>query len=143
MEMTQGNTSPDEESGLDKPHQYRILVVDDSEVLAKTMMWMLEMLGHKVQIATDGPTAIEAAKSFDPEIIILDIGIPEMNGYETCQAMQQYPILQNAIFVAHTGWGQKEHRERSKEAGFDYHLVKPVNFEALKSIISTLSKKML
>jgi len=64
-----------------------------------------------------------------------------MSGYETCQAMRKEPALQNTIFIAHTGWGQKEHRERAMEAGFHYHLVKPVNIEALKNILSVLDKE--
>jgi len=143
MEKTQAAILPDEKSRLEKPHNYRILIVDDNEPCAKTLMWTLEMLGATAKIALDGPTAIDLAKSFHPEIAILDIGLPGMNGYEICAAMRKEAVLQNTIFVAHTGWGQKEHRERSKEAGFDYHLVKPVNFEALKNILSTLSKKML
>ena len=67
-----------------------------------------------------------------------DIGLPGMNGYEICQALRKEPALQDAVFIAQTGWGQKEHRERTKEAGFDYHLVKPVDMRALKNIFLIL-----
>ena len=129
------------ESAAEKPHSYRILVVDDNEPCAKTMMWTMEMLGHTAQIALDGPAAIKLAKSFLPDVVILDIGLPGMNGYEICQAMRKQSALAATVFVAHTGWGQKEHRERSEKAGFDYHLVKPAGIEALKNILSVLDKR--
>ena len=127
---------------VEKPQSYSILVVDDNEPCAKTMMWTMEMLGHTAQIALDGKTAIKLAKSFHPDVVFLDIGMPEMNGYEVCQAMRKMSVLTKTTFIAHTGWGQKEHRERSKEAGFDYHLVKPAGIEALKNILSTLDKRI-
>jgi CheY-like chemotaxis protein len=120
---------------------YRILVVDDNEACAKVTMWAMETLGHVAQVAFDGPTAIALAKFFQPEVVLLDIGIPVMNGYEICQAMHKEPILQNTVFIAHTGWGQEEHRMRSKEAGFDYHLVKPLKVEAFKDILSLVDKE--
>jgi len=140
MGITQAATSLDEESTGEKPHHYRILVVDDNEACAITTMWTMEMLGHTVQMALDGPTAIELAKSFHPDIVLLDIGLPGMNGYEICQAMRKEPVLQNTIFIAQTGWGKKEHRERSKEAGFNYHLVKPVDIEVLKNVLFLMDK---
>jgi len=143
MGTTQAATLPDEVSTDELPHNYRILVVDDNKACAITTMWTLEMLGHTLQMALDGPTAIELAKSFHPEVVILDIGIPGMNGYEICQAMRKEFVLQNTTFIALTGWGKKEHRERSKEAGFNYHLVKPVDMEALKKILFELDKRSL
>ena len=131
---------PAENSAVEKPHVLRILVVDDNEFCAKVMMWTMELLGHTAQMAFDGPSAIECATSFCPDVIILDIGLPGMNGYEISQAMHKEPLLQHSIFVALTGWGQKEHRERTKEAGFDYHLVKPVDMEVLKTIMRTAEK---
>jgi CheY-like chemotaxis protein len=117
-----------------------MLVVDDNESCAKVMAWLLESLGHTAQIALDGKTSIELAKSFHPDVVLLDIGLPVMNGYEICTAMRKDPGLQHTLFIAQTGWGRKEHVERSKEAGFDYHLVKPVDIEALKKIFSELDK---
>jgi CheY-like chemotaxis protein len=135
--------APVEEFEAENQRSYRILVVDDNEACAKVSMWAMEMLGHEAQIALDGPTAIALAKAFRPEVVILDIGIPVMNGYEICQAMHKEPILQNTVFIAHTGWGQEEHRMRSKEAGFDYHLVKPLKIEALKDILSLMDKEII
>ncbi len=125
------------------PHSYRILVVDDNAACAKVLMWTMQTLGHTAQMALDGQTAIAMAKSFCPEVVLLDIGLPDMNGYEICQAMRRESVLQYTVFIAQTGWGQKEHRERSKEAGFDYHLVKPIDMEALKDILLALDKKQL
>ena len=94
-------------------------------------------------MALNGPTAIELAKSFCPDVVLCDIGMPEMNGYEVCQTMHKEPVLQNTTFIALTGWGQKEQIERSKEAGFDYHLVKPLDINALKNILLLLDKETL
>jgi CheY-like chemotaxis protein len=141
MALTQVAISADEEPTAEKPHKYRILAVDDNKILAKTMMWTMEMLGHTAEIAHEGKSAIALAKSFHPDIVFLDIGLPGMNGYEICQAMRNEPVLQNTIFVALTGWGQKEHRERSKEAGFNYHLVKPVEIKTLENLLLVLGKE--
>jgi CheY-like chemotaxis protein len=119
----------------------RILVVDDNENSAKTMGWMLElMFGHEVQVAYDGASAIAMAKNFVPDLILLDIGMPGMNGYEICQAMRQEPSLKNARIVAQTGWGQKEHHERSKDAGFNSHIVKPVTPDVLQELLNSLEQ---
>ncbi len=140
MGIVQATTLPDDKPTAEELPDYRILVVDDNEACAKVMMWTLEMLGYIVQMALNGPTAIELAKSFCPDVVLCDIGMPEMNGYEICQAMRKEPVLQNTIFAALTGWGQKEHQEHSKAAGFDYHLVKPVSIEALKNFLLRLDK---
>lgn len=132
---------------LDEPSEnlqnYRILVVDDNENCAKVLMWTMEALGYTAKMAFDGESAIALAKSFHPDVVLLDIGLPGMNGYDVCRTMRKEPALKNTIYVAQTGWGQKEHREHSKEAGFDYHLVKPVSIDTLKDILLTLEKKPL
>jgi CheY-like chemotaxis protein len=93
MGMTQAVISLDEEFGDEKPHIYRILVVDDDKACAQISMWTLEILGHTVKMALDGPSAIELAKSFHPDIVLCEIGMPEMNGYEVCKAMHREPDL--------------------------------------------------
>ncbi|PSJ15865.1 hybrid sensor histidine kinase/response regulator [Nitrosomonas supralitoralis] len=125
-----------DEQNAEQPQGLRILIVDDNVASAKTMMWMVEMLGHTAEIAHESKSAIELGKHFHPDIILLDIGLPGMNGYEICEIMRKEPCLQKTVFIAQTGWGQKEHLERSKAAGFDYHLVKPVDMMSLKNIIS-------
>ncbi|MDE3059879.1 MAG: response regulator, partial [Pseudomonadota bacterium] len=120
-------------------NRYRVLVVDDNEASAKTLGWMLEMLGHEVKLALDGPSAIETAHVYRPDIVLLDIGLPDMNGYEVCAAMRSDPALEHTAFIAQTGWGQEQHLQRSKEAGFDYHLIKPISIKALQEQIEKIA----
>jgi CheY-like chemotaxis protein len=117
--------------------RYRMLVVDDNEASAKTLAWTLELMGHDVRVAHDGLRAIEIAESFLPEVILLDIGLPGMNGFELCKSLRRIPRIRNSLYIAQTGWGQEEHKRRSKEVGFDYHLVKPVDIEALQSLLES------
>lgn len=115
-----------------------ILIVDDNEASAKTLGWMMELLEHRVKLEHDGAAAIARAKTFHPDVVLLDIGLPGMNGYEVCSAMRREPSLQETMFVAQTGWNQSEHRQRSREAGFHHHLVKPVDMDELRKIIEAL-----
>lgn len=117
---------------------YRILVVDDNEPSAKTLGWMLEMLGHEVQLANDGIDALDKAKSYRPDVVFLDIGLPGMNGYQVCEAMRADETLKHTVIIAQSGWGQKEHLERSKQAGFNQHLVKPIDLQALENLLANL-----
>ena len=115
----------------------RILIVDDNQDSAQTLGWMLEMEGHQVFLKFNGPDAIEMARQINPEVVLLDIGLPDMNGYEICRIMQEQLNLAEAVFIAQTGWGQEEHRRRSKEAGFHHHLVKPVAASDLYEIVNS------
>jgi len=115
----------------------RVLVVDDNESSSKTLGWMIELMGHEVRLAKNGLSAIKIAKSFRPDVVLLDIGLPGMNGYEICKLMRKEPALKDTIFIAQTGWGQEEHIRRSKKAGFGHHLVKPVDMDDLKKILSS------
>ena len=103
------------------------------------MGWTLELMGHEVRLAKDGPDAIKIAKSFHPNLVLLDIGLSGVNGYDVCKRMHELPELKDTVFVAQTGWGQEEHRRHSKEAGFDHHLVKPVSMDDLKIILQRTS----
>jgi signal transduction histidine kinase len=124
-----------------KKQHLRILVVDDNEASAQTMGWMLEMEGHEVSTVFDGIEAIDLAKKIKPDIILLDIGLPKVSGYEVCEILRKQPSLAHTVFIAQTGWGQPEHRRRSQMAGFDYHLVKPVNSKVLQDVLSTIQKR--
>lgn len=115
----------------------RVLVVDDSEDGAESMAMILQFAGHDTLKAHDGMAAIEAAERFRPDVVLLDIGLPRMNGYEVCQRLRQEPWGKEMTIVALTGWGQEEDRTRSKEAGFDAHMVKPVDFDALLQMLAT------
>ena len=116
----------------------KILIVDDNEGSAKTLGWMMELLEHEVKLAHDGKSCLEAAASFRPDVVLLDIGLPGMSGYEVCSAMRDDSAYKDTVFIAQTGWGQSEHQQRSKEAGFHYHLVKPIKMDELQNLITSL-----
>jgi len=119
--------------------RFRILVTDDSRMSAKTLGYMLEIMGHDVRLAYDGANALDIARSFLPEVIFLDIGLPGMSGYEICRQLRVDPVLAHSVIIAQTGWSQEEHRKRSKESGFDYHLVKPVDLQMLEELLLSLN----
>ena len=113
----------------------RVLVVDDNFASAQTLGWALEMFGCEVAIETSSKAALDTAASFRPDAALLDIGLPDMNGYDLCAALRKIPGLENSVFIAQTGWGQPEHRLRSTQAGFNHHLVKPVDLAQLRTIL--------
>jgi CheY-like chemotaxis protein len=115
---------------------HRLLVVDDNKDAAKTLAVLLRLEGHEVQVAHDGEAALELAKSYGPTVIFLDLGMPGMDGYEVARRMRQQPGLENVMLAALTGWGQPEDRRRTAEAGFDYHLVKPVELATLEKLLA-------
>ncbi|MBC7897937.1 MAG: PAS domain S-box protein, partial [Cytophagaceae bacterium] len=120
---------------------FRILVVDDNRDSADSLSMMLGILGNKTQTAYDGEEAARAAAAFQPHVILLDIGLPKLNGYETCRRIREQPGGRDVVIVAQTGWGQEEDRKRSREAGFDHHMVKPIDPSALVALLSGLSAK--
>ena len=117
----------------------RILVVDDNEDSAESLTILLSLAGHKTHTAYDGLEAIEAAATFRPDVILLDIGLPRLNGYEVARKIREQPWGQAVVLVALTGWGQEEDRRRSREAGFNHHLTKPVDPLALTRLLASLS----
>jgi CheY-like chemotaxis protein len=116
------------------PAPRRILVVDDSADAAESLALLLRMKGHEVSVAYDGPRAIEMVESEHPAVILLDIGLPGMDGYEVCRRVRERGLKTH--IVALTGYGQDKDRERSLEAGFDGHAVKPVGMEELMRVIA-------
>jgi PAS domain S-box-containing protein len=116
----------------------RILIVDDSEDGAESLAMLLQFFGHETFKAHDGVEAIEAAERQRPDVVLLDIGLPRLNGYEVCARIRKEPWGKDLVLVALTGWGQEEDRHRSKEAGFDAHMVKPVDYDALLKLIGSL-----
>jgi CheY-like chemotaxis protein len=112
----------------------RVLVVDDNADSAETMAEMLKLWGHEVQMAHDGPGALEAARAQHPDAVLLDLGLPIMDGYETARRLRQEG-LGGKLLVAVTGFGGAEARRRTAEAGFDTHLTKPVSPEALRQVL--------
>ena len=115
----------------------RVLVVDDNRDSAESVALLAEIWGHEVRTALDGPAALEIAAAYRPEIILLDIGLPGMDGYEVARELRQGQG-DGPVLVAMTGYGMEEDRRRSQEAGFDHHLVKPVDPEALRGLLAGL-----
>ena len=121
--------------------RYTVLVVDDNRDAAETMAMLLEMNGHAVLLAHDGQTALEMVKRHDPAVVFLDIGMPGMNGYETASLLRAMPGAQARMLVALTGWGSEADQARSLEAGFDFHLTKPVDIDNVQRVLSARSSK--
>jgi two-component system, chemotaxis family, CheB/CheR fusion protein len=117
---------------------HRILIVDDNRDAATTLAMLLKWTGNKTYTAYDGVEALEAAANFQPDIVLLDIGLPKLNGYEVARKIREQPWGQNIIIVALTGWGQEDDRQKSKDAGFNAHLVKPVEQSVLMKLLAEL-----
>ncbi len=118
----------------------RILVVDDNKDSAASLAMMLSLMGHETRTAFDGLASVEAAAAFRPDLILLDIGLPKLNGYDACRRIREQPGGRGIVIVACTGWGQDEDRRRSSDAGFNYHLVKPVDPAALQDLLGRLDR---
>jgi CheY-like chemotaxis protein len=114
----------------------RILVVDDNRDAAVTLSIMLRLMGNEIQMAFDGAAALQAADEFRPDLIMLDIGLPKMSGYDVARHLRQQPWGRDMVLVALTGWGQEEDRRRSQQAGFNYHFVKPIDIDDLKRVLT-------
>lgn len=119
------------------PNKLKVLVVDDNKEAAQTLARMIALLGHNVRMENKGAEGINTAKEFIPDIVLLDIGMSEMDGYQVCKKMKKINELKDTVFIAQTGWGEKKHRKLSKIAGFDHHLVKPVDIKCLKEILKS------
>jgi PAS domain S-box-containing protein len=115
---------------------HRVLVADDNRDAADSLAMLLELSGHEVRVAHDGRTALSLAQAFRPDISLVDIGMPDLNGYQVAQALRRQAWGAQIRLVALTGWGQEEDRRRAQEAGFDHHLTKPVDPETLESVLS-------
>jgi two-component system CheB/CheR fusion protein len=119
--------------------RYRILVVDDYVDSAESVAQLLRTLGHVVQVAHDGMSALTRAIEMTPDVVLLDIGLPRMDGYAVARRMRTMPALRQTVLVAVTGYGGDEDRLLAREAGFDYHLVKPASLDTLQTLLGTLS----
>ena len=118
----------------------KILVVDDNRDAADTCAMLLEASGHHVQTAYTGRQALELARTFRPHALLLDIGLPDIDGYQLAQRVRAVPWGRSAVLVAVTGWGQEQDRLRAVEAGFDQHLVKPISAETVESLLQSLAR---
>jgi PAS domain S-box-containing protein len=119
---------------------YRLLVVDDNRDAANSLAMLLRLKGHEVRVAFSGASALELLQTYRPDVVFLDIGMPGMDGYEVARQIRQTPGLEKIVLAALTGWGQQEDRRRTAEAGFNHHLVKPPEPEAIERIVSSLAK---
>lgn len=117
----------------------RILVADDFPQSAATLARLLEKDGNQVQIAEDGMAAVAVAAEFLPDIVLMDIAMPKLDGYQAAQQIRQQPWGKQMVLIALTGWGQQQDRRRTQEAGFDAHLTKPVNYDAIMTLLSSLA----
>ena len=120
------------------PRRFRILVVDDNDDSALSMAMMLQIMGHDTRTAHDGESALSTAETFLPEVVLLDIGLPKLNGYEVAQRIREKTWGESMYLIAVTGWGQDEDRQRSSEVGLNLHMVKPVEPAALEKLLATL-----
>jgi CheY-like chemotaxis protein len=117
----------------------RVLVVDDNRDAADTLSMLLEFMGSKeVKVCNDGPAALAEMEAFRPDVVLLDIGMPGMDGNEVARRIRQQPQFAGTRLVALTGWGQDEDRRRTQESGFDHHLTKPVDIAALQALLASL-----
>lgn len=133
--------SPPTEKSESSGHSLRVLVVEDNVDAAVTMTMLLQLCGHVVRTVHDGLAALEAALDYQPQVVLLDIGLPGLNGFEVAKRLRQQPSLGKVVLVAMTGYGELAARQRSQETGFDYHLVKPADFEKLQEILANVSDK--
>ena len=117
----------------------RVVVVDDCHDSADSLSILLHLLGYAVVTAYDGPAGLEAAVRFRPDIVLLDIGLPGLDGFEVVERLRQEWGMRDTLIIALTGYGQDEDRHRSQQAGFNAHLVKPVDFDELQQIMAELN----
>ena len=138
VEATAPRTSGNDTGTAAPPTLLRVLVVDDNQDGADSLTLILRLMGNDVCTAYDGRAAVNLATEFRPDVVLLDIGLPSLNGYEACQRIREQPWGKDIVIVAATGWGQEEDRRRSQEAGFDHHMVKPVDPQALMKLLAGL-----
>ncbi|OYW83189.1 MAG: hybrid sensor histidine kinase/response regulator [Asticcacaulis sp. 32-58-5] len=115
-----------------------VLVVDDNRESAQTTSWMLELIGHQARMVHDGKDAIALAQAAPPDVILLDIGMPGMNGYEVCRELRKHSALKDTVIIAQTGWGQERDRKTAFEAGFDHHVTKPVSLDRFTQLLGEI-----
>jgi PAS domain S-box-containing protein len=120
----------------------RILVADDNTDAASSLSMILKMHGHEVRTAFDGQEALQIIQSFQPNVALLDIGMPHVDGYELCRQLRQQPFGPDMLIIALTGWGQAEDKQRSEQAGFDQHLVKPADLRTLEHLLAEAEKRV-
>jgi CheY-like chemotaxis protein len=138
------------ESGAQQPHaegsptmgtsSLRVLIVDDNRDAADSLAMLLRITGNETRTAYDGPEALQLASEFRPDAVLLDIGLPKMDGHEVAQQIRREPWGQRICLIAVTGWSDETDREKSRAAGFDHHLVKPLDTAHLAQLLDTVER---
>jgi CheY-like chemotaxis protein len=135
------NSIPPRGHKLSDASTRRILLVDDNRDAANSLGTLLKFLGADVKIAYDGQSALESLRICRPSVILLDIGMPGLDGYEVARRIRQDAEFSHLVLIALTGWGQEQDRRRTRDAGFDHHLVKPVELGALHGLLASLENQ--
>jgi CheY-like chemotaxis protein len=138
VESSERRRASETASTARQPIPRRILIVDDNPDAAGSLTTLLRIAGNETQTAHDGLEAVAAAEQFRPEVVLLDIGLPKLNGFDAARRIREQPWGKHMALVALTGWGQEEDRRKSKDAGFDGHMVKPVGLESLMKLLASL-----
>jgi CheY-like chemotaxis protein/two-component sensor histidine kinase len=131
-----GEPAAEPDRGASATEALRILVADDNPDNAESLALLLQMMGHEVRTELDGAHAVETAEAFQPQVVLLDLGMPKLNGYEAARRIRALPGGDQVVLIAQTGWSQPEDRQRSKDAGFDHHVVKPIPAGALEKLLA-------
>lgn len=126
--------------GISQACPRRVLIVDDNSDASETLEMLLQLWGYEVRSVHSGLEALEVAPEYRPEVVLLDIGLPGMSGYDVAQRLREVPGFSDVVLVAVTGYGQDNDRSRSRDAGFDHHLVKPVEPDKLQALIASVSR---
>ncbi len=140
-EVQDKNLSPGDNQLSPSPALKRILVADDNTDAASSLATFLTLIAYEVRTANDGLQAVEVATQFQPDFVLLDIGMPKLNGYDACRRIREQSGKAKPFLIALTGWGQNEDRRRSLESGFDHHLVKPMDPVALEQMLAGLQNR--
>lgn len=122
-------------AGLERGPMPRVLIVDDQPETAESLAELVRLWGHTVTIATDGPSALAAVAGDAPDVVVLDIGLPGMDGYEVARRLRARPGGERLVLLALTGHGTDEHLREADAAGFDHHVLKPIDFERLETLL--------
>jgi CheY-like chemotaxis protein len=142
MNTPESLNAPQTAESVNMIRPLRVLIVDDNVDTVLSFSMLLKASGHDVCKAHDGLAAVQAASDYRPDVVLLDIGLPGLNGYEVAKRIRQIPILKEVVLVALTGYGQDTDRQMSTQAGFDHHLVKPARLEQLQKILSEVAVKI-
>jgi two-component system CheB/CheR fusion protein len=117
----------------------RILLVEDNPDAAESLRVLLELAGHEVHVASDGLRALKVVDEFEPELAFIDVGLPGIDGYELASRLRALPSCRSTLLIALTGYGRDEDKKRASDAGFDHHLTKPVDFDAIDRLLANAS----